>query len=77
MNLVKIGNRIRFLRVNYIGLSQEEFAKFLGYDRAYLSRVESGKQNLTVESLIKICYGLNISLKDFFDFDKYDFHKQE
>jgi len=75
MNLEKIGNRIRYLRVNYSNLSQDEFAKKLGYDRAYLSRVESGKQNLTVESLIKICEGLNVTLKDFFDFEKYDFNK--
>ena len=73
MNLEKIGNRIRYLRVNFTNMSQEEFAKKLGYDRAYLSRVESGKQNLTVESLIKICSGLNVSLKDFFDFDKFEF----
>ena len=73
MNLEKIGSRIRYIRVNYTGLSQDEFAKQLGYDRAYLSRVESGKQNLTVESLIKICDGLKISLKDFFDFDKFEF----
>ena len=75
MNLEKIGNRIRYLRVNYTNLSQDEFAKKLGYDRAYLSRVESGKQNLTVESLIKICEGLNVTLKDFFDFEKYDFNR--
>ncbi len=75
MNLEKIGNRIRYIRVNYTDLSQEEFAKKMGYDRAYLSRVESGKQNLTVESLIKICEGLNITLKDFFDFDKFEFNK--
>lgn len=75
MNLEKIGNRIRYLRVNYTNLSQDEFAKKLGYDRAYLSRVESGKQNLTVESLIKICDGLNVSLKDFFDFDKFEFNR--
>ena len=75
MDLEKIGNRIRYLRINYTNLTQEEFARNLGYDRAYLSRVESGKQNLTVESLIKICSRLNISLKDFFDFDKFEFNK--
>lgn len=73
MNLEKIGNRIRFLRLNYTNYSQDEFAAKLGLDRSYVSRVESGKQNITVETLIKICEeGLEISLKDFFDFDKVD-----
>lgn len=34
----------------------------------YLSRVESGKQNLTVETLIRICECLDITLKEFFDY---------
>ena len=34
-----------------------------------MSRVESGKQNITIETLIKICEGLEVSLKDFFDFE--------
>ena len=73
MDLMKIGNRIKFIRLNSTNLSQEEFASKLGLDRTYLSRVEAGKQNITVESLIKICNGLSVSLKDFFDFDKIDF----
>lgn len=73
MNLKKIGNRIRFLRLNYTNYSQDEFAAKMGFDRSYMSRVESGKQNITVETLIKICEeGLGISLKDFFDFDNVD-----
>ncbi len=73
MNLTVIGNRIRFIRLNTTNMSQEEFASSLNFDRAYISRVEAGKQNLTVENLIKICNGLHVSLKDFFDIDKIDF----
>ena len=69
-----IGDRIRFIRINKCKLSQDEFAIKLKFDRAYLSRVESGKQNITVENLIKICEkGLEIKLEDFFNFDKIDF----
>ena len=71
MNLKMIGNRIRFLRINYTNLSQEDFAQTLGFDRTYISRIEVGKQNVTVETLIKICEkGLKISMEDFFNFDK-------
>ena len=69
MDLKVIGERIKFLRVNRVFLSQEDFSVKLGYDRTYMSRVESGKQNITIETLIKICEGLEVSLKDFFDFE--------
>lgn len=68
MTLKIIGNRIKEIRTERTYLSQEELAIKLGYDRTYMSRVESGRQNITVETLIKICEGLEISLKDFFDF---------
>lgn len=61
-----IGLRIKELRISLIGLTQEDFAVKLGYDRTYISRVESGKQNLTIESLFSICQGLNVTLSDFF-----------
>lgn len=68
MDLKIIGARIRELRINKTCLSQEDFAIKLGYDRTYMSRVESGRQNITVETLIKICDGLETPLKEFFDF---------
>lgn len=67
----KIGDRIRELRVSKQYMNQDEFARKIGWDKAYLSRVESGKQNLTIDNLIVICNGLHISLNDFFStFDK-------
>jgi transcriptional regulator with XRE-family HTH domain len=62
-----IGKRIKELRISKTNLSQEDFAKKIGIDRAYLSRVENGKQNLTIESISLICSGLNISLNEFFN----------
>lgn len=64
--LVKIGNRIKELRTNKLKITQEEFAKVLGVDRTYLSRVESGKQNITISTLETICNKLQISFSDFF-----------
>ena len=48
-------------------MSQESFAKSIGLDRTYLSRVESGKQNLTMKSLQLIVNSFGMTLKDFFD----------
>ena len=71
MDLKIIGERIKQLRVSRTGLSQEEFAKRIGIERTYFCRVESGKQNLTLETIVKICNGLDMPLKDFFDFTEY------
>ena len=68
MDIKLIGDRVKKLRTQNTSFSQEEFAKVVGLDRTYMSRVESGKQNVTIETLIRICDGLGISLKDFFDF---------
>ncbi len=62
-----IGKRVRDLRVTKTDMSQEEFCKKINMDRTYLSRLESGKQNITIENLNNICNGLEICLKDFFE----------
>ncbi len=47
------------------GLSQEELAFSSGLDRTYISGVERGIRNLTINSLEAIIKGLDISKKDF------------
>lgn len=62
-----IGRRIKELRIITKDYSQAELADLIGCDRAYLSRVESGKQNVTIENLNQICNALGVSLKKFFE----------
>lgn len=62
----KIGKRVKELRTIRNDYSQEQLLTVIECDRAYLSRVESGKQNITIESLNSVCNALNITLKDFF-----------
>ncbi len=69
MNQKSVGERIKYLRIAKLGMSQEDFAKKIGVDRTYLCRVESGKKNVTLETLNKVCEGLGINLKEFFDFE--------
>ena len=64
---IKIGYRIKELRMMKLGLTQEEFAEMLDFDRAYLSRIESGKQNITIDTLAFICDKLQVSLSEFFE----------
>lgn len=64
-----VGERIKKLRIEKANMSQEDFAKHIGVDRTYLCRLESGQKNPTLETLNKVCDGLNITIKEFFDFD--------
>ncbi len=63
-----VGNRIKYLR-NKMGISQEKLALKADLDRTYLAGIESGKRNATLDSVEKIIKSLDISVKDFFNFD--------
>ena len=61
-----IGKRIKELRIITKEYSQEQLAEQIGWDRTYISRVESGKQNITIENLNQICNALGVTLSEFF-----------
>ncbi len=66
-NLQKnLGIRIRHLR-NQTGMSQERFALMIGVDRSYFASIESGKRNISIQTLSKIAAGLNLSLSELLD----------
>ena len=69
MNSKLLGKRIKYLRLTKLGISQEEFSRKIGIDRTYFCKLESGKKNPTLETLNKICDGLGMTLKEFFDFE--------
>jgi transcriptional regulator with XRE-family HTH domain len=48
-------------RREVLGISQEEVASRAGLHRTYISDVERGARNLSVKSLSKISYALNLS----------------
>lgn len=60
--LEKIGQRIAEIRRSS-GLSKIELAKKSGISKDYLGQVESGKRNITLEALQKICDGLGVSFE--------------
>lgn len=65
---IAFGKRVKELRLQK-GISQEKLANIAGVDRTYMTQVENGKRNLTIEKIRQICKGLNISLSDFFNSD--------
>lgn len=60
------GKRLKELRLIY-GISQEKFALKCNLDRTYITSVENGKRNISIQNINKITTALSISLKDFFD----------
>ena len=65
----KIGLRIKELRTE-LQLSQEAIAYKAEIDRTFMTHVENGRRNVSVETLEKIiCSGLEIDFKEFFDTD--------
>lgn len=63
-----VGKRITFLREKK-GITVNKLANLSGVSQSYLRGIELENKQPTIEYLEYICYGLDISLKDFFDTD--------
>ncbi len=63
----KLGGRIIQLR-NNAGLRQVDLAFKADIDDAFLRRIETGKVNPTIRTLEKIAKGLEVEMRDLFDF---------
>ena len=63
--LVNLGARIKDLRLKK-NISQKDLAMECNFEKASMSRIESGKTNITVLTLYKIISALNADVKDFF-----------
>ena len=65
----ELGQEIRRIRTSQ-GYSQEDFARVSGLDRTYISDVEQGKRNISIENIGKIANALNITLPELFSFNR-------
>jgi transcriptional regulator with XRE-family HTH domain len=63
----KVGQRIVELR-SQKGWSQSDLARACNKDRQALEKLENGKVNPTIYSLLEIAKALEVSLKDLVDF---------
>ena len=60
------GKRLRVLR-QAKGLSQEELAHEAGLDRTYVSSVERGQRNISLENIERLAIALGVKIKDLFE----------
>jgi transcriptional regulator with XRE-family HTH domain len=61
-----LGSRIRELRTSK-KMTQNEIAMRCDFEKASMSRIESGKTNMTLRSLYKICKALDVPIVDLFE----------
>lgn len=63
--VVKLGRAVRKLRIKK-NISQEEFAALCNLHRTYISDIELGKRNLSIENVERIAEALGISVSGLF-----------
>jgi transcriptional regulator with XRE-family HTH domain len=60
------GNRIRELRAG-AGMTQEAFADHCGFARTYMSRIETGGANPSLDAIKVLADALNVSVSSLFE----------
>lgn len=66
--LISFGKHVKILRLEQ-GLSQEELAHRCGFYRTYIGMVERAERSITLCNVFKIAEGLNITMKELFDYE--------
>ncbi len=63
--LAALGQKIRLIRLSK-KITQHQLARLCNFEKASMSRIESGKTNVTVLTLRKISNALETDMADFF-----------
>ncbi|MCR9016973.1 helix-turn-helix domain-containing protein [Aquiflexum gelatinilyticum] len=64
---VAYGEKVRAIRKSQ-NVSQEKLAELAELDRTYISDIENGKRNVSIETVFKIAKALNSPMINFFEF---------
>ena len=64
--LIRIGTNIKRIR-NEKNRSQQDLAAACNFEKSNMSRIEAGRTNLTVGTLLIICEALQVSLAEVVD----------
>lgn len=62
------GQRVRQIRLSKINMSQEKLAFDCDLHRTYISDIERGTRNVSLDNIEKIAKALQVQPKDLFDF---------
>lgn len=61
------GEKVKSIRKSQ-KVSQEKLAELAELDRTYISDIENGKRNVSIETVYKIAKALNTPMVSFFEF---------
>jgi transcriptional regulator with XRE-family HTH domain len=61
----RFGERVRQLRRD-AGVSQEDFADACGFARSYMSRIERGTSNLSLDGMERLATAFGITVEELF-----------
>ena len=64
--MTKFGRTVRKFRTSK-GISQEKFADMCELHRTYISDIELGKRNVSLENIEKISKALNLNISEIFE----------
>lgn len=62
---IVFGHRVRDLRIA-AGYKQDEFAERCGYARSYMSRIETGAANPSLDAIETLASALRVKVADLF-----------
>lgn len=65
---IQVGQKVRGLR-QAKGISQEAFADKVGYSRSYMSQIERGVANITIDAAQVLADAFGIKVSNLFEFD--------
>lgn len=68
---LKIGQRIKELR-DAKGMAQKDLAYAADLDRSYIASIENGQRNVSIVNIEKIAKALGVTLKQFFESEKFE-----
>lgn len=63
---IAFGEHLRDLRREHGWASQEAFAHHVGLDRTYISGLERGSRNSTLDVIVKLAHGLDVVPSELF-----------
>ncbi len=62
------GTNLKLIRKSK-NITQEKLAEIIGINLRQLARIEAGASFVSSETIEKICIGLNLTIRELFDFD--------
>ena len=65
---IKFGFQLKKIRLRK-NMSQLDLASYCNLEKTSISRIENGRTNITLKTMVLLSKALDVKIADFFDFD--------